>query len=375
VVGRTRAFFFLLTLILISSGAINAANLYQEYQVAGSLAAKPAYSFGTAQYRLYSSQMLLSNDALAFEYDLDSFYLNYGVTLHRFIRTGISGKVHAFDYQNLNHIVDGNTGAENPSVSLVSRFIRGDAYVEAHAAAISLRYSLGAQKYTLAPRDKANNALTVSDPGTAFVQQVALGYWHLFNDRPYAFQGTALYLSAESQQLTAGYVWQQSGYALSQSNSSIMLYELHARHGISLFADNLRVMGALRAGATNFSLPGQPQDIVQSFSVGGPEARYRRLAGYAFSEYRVPAFGLANLDIIFPVAGPVVGWIITDLAIFDRLQNGQQVHGGAGAGLIVHLPPQLLGTRSAAFARAEVPFAAAGGNRFQVYLGLNGQII
>ena len=36
--------------------------------------------------------------------------------------------------------------------------------------------------------------------------------------------------------------------------------------------------------------------------------------------------------------------------------------------------PLYLGSRSAFFTRAEMPFFAAGGNRFQVFVGLNGQV-
>ncbi len=42
--------------------------LYQEYQLAGSIAAAPGYSFATAQYRLYTNEALLKKDFVAFEY-------------------------------------------------------------------------------------------------------------------------------------------------------------------------------------------------------------------------------------------------------------------------------------------------------------------
>jgi hypothetical protein len=60
--------------------------------------------------------------------------------------------------------------------------------------------------------------------------------------------------------------------------------------------------------------------------------------------------------------------------VFDREYNARRFHAGAGAGIIVDLPGGILGSRSAFFVRAEMPFFAAGANRFQIFLGLNGQI-
>ena len=129
-----------------------------------------------------------------------------------------------------------------------------------------------------------------------------------------------------------------------------------------------------RAGATNFALPGHAQDIIQSFSVGGPEARYRRVAGYSFSEFRAPAFSIVNLDAIIHAAGPLNLWLVADAAAFDREYNGSRLHAGAGVGFILDLPDGVAGSRSAVFSRIEAPFFAAGGNRFQIFLGINGQV-
>lgn len=348
--------------------------IYQEYQVAGSLAAPPGYSFATGQYRLYGKELFTHRDSIAFEYDLDSVYAEYGYALHENLRAGINGKAHAFDYQNLNHIVDSATGAESRAVSLVAPYYRGAAFLEGRLKNFTLRYALGAQKYGLSARDSSTSQLRVQSPGAAIIQQITAGYWNLAADRSYAFTGTAFYYAAEFQYLDEVYAWEISGRPLSNPQQKITIHELHVRYGTTLCSGCLRLTAAGRAGATSFSLPGESQDVIQSFSIGGPESRYRRVAGYSFSEFRVPAFGLVNLDAIAHIAGPLNLWLVADAVTFDREYNGRRVHAGAGAGIIFDLPEYFLGSRSALFARAEVPFFAAGANRFQVFLGLNGQI-
>lgn len=348
--------------------------LYQEYQLAGSIAVAPGYSFATAQYRLYANEALLKKDFLAFEYDLDSLYGDYAYGISQYFRTGASAKVHVFDYQNLNHIVDPATGAETKLVSLNSPFYRGQLYAEARYKALGLRYSAGAQKYELSKRETSNTALAVASPGAAFVHTAALGYWQLSAPKSYAYTGVAAFMSVEAQQLSSPYTWLSSGVPVSASREQFTLHEAQLRAGTEFGGGAFYLMGNARAGATSFSLPGETQDIIQSFSVGGPESRYRRLAGYSFSEFRVPAYGLVNLDAIVRLAGPVNLWVIADAALFDREYNARRFHAGAGAGLIIDLPDNTLGSRSAIFARAEMPFFAAGGNRFQVFMGLNGQV-
>jgi hypothetical protein len=373
--------------------AAPAQALYQEYQLAGSIAAAPSYSFATGQYRLYDNQVLLRRDFLAFEYDVDSLYADYAYGISQYVRAGASGKAHVFDYQNLNHIVDSSTGAEINSVALNSPYYRGNVFAEARYRELSLRYLVGAQRYHLSRRESADRALRVESPSTALVNQVALGYWRIQAPRPYAINGIAAFVTTEVQQMQSGYVWELNGVPLSSARKEVIIHELHIRAGDEFAGGALRLMAALRAGATNFSLPGESQDLIQSFSVGGPEARYRRLAGYAFSEFRAPTFALLNLDAMVHAGGPVNLWFVADAVMFDREPrglrvssgqealsaadrefNGQRFHAGAGVGLIFDLPQGMLGSRSALFARAEVPFFAAGGSRFQIFLGMNGQV-
>lgn len=348
--------------------------LYQEYQLAGSIAMSPGYSFATAQYRLYANEALIKKDFVAFEYDLDSVYADYGYGITQNFRAGAAAKAHAFDYQNLNHIVDPSTGAETKAISLNAPFYKGQIYAEARYKSLAVRYAAGAQKYNLSKRETSNSALAVTSPGVAFVHTAALGYWQLNAPRPYAYTGIAAFLSAEAQQLATPYVWQNSGTAVSISREQFIVHEMQLRAGEEFGGGQLYLMAALRAGATSFALPGEAQDVIQSFSVGGPESRYRRLAGYSFSEFRVPAYGLVNLDAIVRIAGPVNFWAIADAAVFDRVYNERRLHAGAGVGLIIDLPDNTLGSRSAVFVRAEMPFFAAGGNRFQVFMGMNGQV-
>lgn len=361
--------------LILCSTIINPTySLYQEYQLAGSIAAAPGYSFGTGQYRAYGREALAKKDFVALEYDLDSIYGDYGYGLTDSFRVGASAKGHVFDYQNLNHLVDSTTGAENKSISLNSPFWRTQGYIEGRYRTWSLRYSAGAQQFLLAARDKTTVPLSVASPSIAFVHSLAMGYWDINQIKPYAFTGTALYLMTEAQNYTSTYTWNLAGVPLTSPRKDVVVSELHLRHGLTAFEGDLKLMGALRGGVTNFALAGEAQDLIQSFSIGGPEARYRRVAGYSFSEFRAPAFGIANLDALMRVAGPVNLWLIADVAVFDRDYNQSRVHGGAGAGIIVDLPDGVIGSRSAAFARAEIPFVAAGGNRFQVFLGINGQI-
>lgn len=363
-----------ITIILIGALFNPTYALYQEYQLAGSIAAAPGYSFATGQYRVYAQGALARKDYVGFEYDLDSLYGDYAYGISEYFRAGVSAKAHVFDYQNLNHIVDSSTGAETKAVSLNAPFYKGQFYLEARYKALGLRYSAGAQKYDLSRRETSNTALTVSSPGTAFVQQAALGYWDINQIRSYAFTGVAAFAASEVQQLSAVYTWQQGGVPVATGRDQVVIHELHVKAGTDFSDAGIKLMAAGRAGAANFSLPGETADLIQSFSIGGPESRYRRLAGYSFSEFRVPAFGLVNLDTIIHAAGPVNLWLIADAAVFDREYNSRRFHAGAGAGLIVDLPDGLLGSRSAFFVRGEMPFFAAGANRFQVFLGLNGQI-
>jgi len=354
--------------------AVPAHALYQEYQLSGSIAKSPGYSFATGQYRLYTNQALLKKDFLGFEYDLDSLYADYAYGFAEILRMGINGKGHVFDYQNLNHIVDSQSGTENKSVSLNSPYAKAQLYVEGRYKALAVRYSAGAQYIELKKRETSNTGLNVTSPGTGFVQQIAFGYWDINQVKPYAFTGIAAFASVEQQRYYTLYQWENSGVPLSSARPEVIVHELHVRAGTQFSEDGVRLMAAARAGATNFALPGQAQDIIQSFSVGGPEARYRRLAGYSFSEFRVPAFGLVNLDAVIRMGGPVNLWLIWDMALFDRAYNAKPFHGGAGLGFIFDLPDGVLGSRSAAFVRFETPFFAAGGERFQVWLGMNGQV-
>ncbi|WP_041948749.1 hypothetical protein [Turneriella parva] len=350
--------------------------LYQEYQLAGSIAAAPGYSFATAQYRLYANEVLYRKDFLAFEYDLDSLYGDYAYAVFRNLRLGGFAKAHVFDYQNLNHIVDASTGAETKSVSLNAPFYRGAVYAEARYHELSLRYSVGAQRYELSRRETTNAALQVASPGAYLVHQVSLGYFHLSAPKPYAIQGVAAFANIEAQKLIQGdvYVWRVNGADLGNARQEVVVNELIVRGGAAPWGNAVRLMAMARAGATNFALPGHAQDIIQSFSVGGPEARYRRVAGYSFSEFRAPAFSLINLDAIVHAAGPLNLWFVADAAAFDREYNSSRFHAGAGVGFIIDLPDGVAGSRSAVFSRIEAPFFAAGGNRFQIFLGMNGQV-
>lgn len=364
------------SVIVALTFAAPAHALYQEYQLAGSVAAAPGYSFATAQYRLYANELLYRKDFLAFEYDLDSLYADYAYGFFNHLRLGAFGKVHVFDYQNLNHIVDASTGAETKSVSLNAPFYRGAVYAEARYRELSLRYSVGAQRYELSRRETTNTALQVSSPGAYLVHQVSLGYFNMTAPKPYAIQGVAAYASVEAQRLVQGevYVWRSNGTDLSNARQDAVVNEIIVRGGAAPWGNSVRLMAAVRAGATNFALPGHAQDVIQSFSVGGPEARYRRVAGYSFSEFRAPAFSIANLDAIIHAAGPLNLWLVADAAVFDREFNGRRLHAGAGFGFILDLPDGVAGSRSAVFSRIEAPFYAAGGNRFQIFLGINGQV-
>lgn len=374
VMQRNRIFGALIAISLVATEPAPA--LYQEYQLAGSVAAAPGYSFATAQYRVYANELLMRKDFLSFEYDLDSLYTDYAYGLFGWLRVGTFAKVHVFDYQNLNHIVDASTGAETKSVSLNAPFYRGAIYTELRYRELSIRYSIGAQRYELSRRETTNTALQVSSPGTSLVHQLSFGYFNMFAPKPYAMSGIAVYASVEAQKLMTGdvYVWRSAGTDLSSAREDVILNEMVVRAGEAFFSNGVRLMATLRAGATNFSLPGHAQDIIQSFSVGGPEARYRRVAGYSFSEFRAPAYSLANFDAIIQTVGPLHLWIVADAVTFDRDFNGRRFHGGAGVGFILDLPDGVAGSRSAVFSRIEAPFFAAGGNRFQIFLGLNGQV-
>ncbi len=363
--------------IIVAFACTAPANaLYQEYQLAGSVAAAPGYSFATAQYRLYANELLYRKDFLAFEYDLDSLYGDYAYGLFNHMRLGAFAKAHVFDYQNLNHIVDASTGAETKAVSLNAPFYRGALYAETRYHEFSLRYSVGAQRYELSRRETSNTALQVASPGAYLVHQVSMGYFSLAAPKPYAIQGIAVFASVEAQKLVQGdvYVWRSGGVDLSNARQEVVVNELIVRGGAAPWGNAVRLMGMARAGATNFALPGHAQDIIQSFSVGGPESRYRRVAGYSFSEFRAPAFSLVNIDAIVHAAGPLNLWFIADAAVFDREYNSSRFHAGAGFGFILDLPDGVAGSRSAVFSRIEAPFFAAGSNRFQIFLGINGQV-
>jgi len=362
------------SLVFFGAAVDSTYALYQEYQLAGSVARAPGYSFGTGQYRVYGTEALARNDTVALEYDLDAIYGDYGYGITQYVRLGAAAKGHIFDYQNLNHIVDSSTGSENKSISLNSPFWRASPYVEARYRSWSLRYSAGAQQFLLSARDKSNALLQVESPAVAFFQTAMVGYWNINQLKPYAFTGTALFVMSESSRQSSTYTWSLAGAPITKPRSDVVIHEIHARHGGAIFENSLKVMINLRGGATNFSLPGESVDLLQSFSVGGPETRYRRVAGYSFSEFRAPAFGIANLDSIWHLVGAMNLWAIVDVAVFDREFNSRRLHAGAGVGFIFDLPDGFIGSRSAIFARIEVPFFAAGGDRFQFFMGLNGQI-
>lgn len=352
--------------------AVTAAS-YQEYQVALNLARAPAYSFGVPQYRYYSNQVLAQRDFVAFEYDADAFFADYSWALNQKLRIGANGKVHLIDYQNLNHIVDSSTGEENKAAAVWASFWRAGIFAELRDGNFFLRYQPGAMRYYLTAREKTAN-LHLASPGVAVVHLLALGYWNLDAPRPYAIRGIAFYWGSELQNLTREYAWELHGTPVSIARREIVLHELHLRVGEELAQGKVHLMAAVRSGVANFAAPGQTPDLVQSFSVGGPEARYRRLAGYAFSEFRAPAFVLLNWDAFWTLAGPLRLWLLADVCGFDRPFNARRWHAGAGTGLVFDLPQGWLGSRSAIFAHIEVPFFAAGGTRFQVFWGLSGQI-
>ncbi|RME90086.1 MAG: hypothetical protein D6767_07410 [Candidatus Hydrogenedentota bacterium] len=350
-------------LLLISVHAIFAGK--GSFDVKASLPlSNKAYPFGIlrAEYaHLFSSGIyfysVFDTEALFVRASQSSGKWFYGVD--------VSG--HLVDWQNLEFIVD-REGNLRKEISIKAAEGKGEIFFGIKSKAHFLKLSTGYEVAKLSPRE---GDTSLSTSGQWAWLSAFLGKWKTIFFVP-GFKLEDLYiLGVQSRWTQKKYVlwWQQYPISISGTNDIAMV----GRFGHFWKMKTITMNVSAQTGLSNLAAPGEVRDLTFYFSQGGPEKPYRRLAGFAFSEYRAPIYGLVNSDIYWKLAGSFYLWAVVDFLAVDANATGSNqwednIHSGVGVGSIFRLKSFSI------YERIDFALTAKrkGSERLQVFVGLSG---
>lgn len=362
---------YIFCLLICLGSAIHPA--YREYRAAASLpAGKAAYPFGILQFKTLEQSDWLPGLYGYLDFDTEALYLESGFAplgTKQLPRIGGRAKGHAFDWQNLNHITDETTGREQNRQALKSQYLGGDVFIGAAYSAWVARIGMGAETSHLTPRNR-NSDLGSSSLSWNYVYTLS-GYYRHYPYLPDFMLGDSLMASYTAYSLLGG----RSPYAPQEETASFQQAALTGK--VAFFIPGALVKFEQRLAALSFAAPGQSADQIRAWGVGGPEAAYGRIAGFAFTEYRAPVFSLTNLDMLIPVFHNWHLWLVSDIFLSDRKYAGRKTHFGSGIGMYYLLPRQPEQERSplALFLRLDRGHSAGRNtalDRWQIFAGISG---
>ena len=382
--NKSKIVYALLTIFL----ALSAWVPVQAFQAANIKANVPphnsGYMFFILQYQFFESDIFNKGSSLYFDFDTEAAFAQASFKVG-LVEIGPRVKFHLADWQNLEFITDTSTGKRVESREIKATHLMGGAFVKYNAG----RYygeAFGHYMHTLL-KHRSNASIETAN-GSWFAGGVRLGWWQKYPAKADIEIGSSLNFTVTSYTALQKYHYSLSGVNLSEPQGQFFDFEINYYRGGYL--GPLIYKAYVNAGVLDFAKANDSMDMFFAYSLGGPEARYRRLAGFAFSEFRSPAYALVNLDMYIPVAGPVYLWTIADFLIHDREYNGdytgenggtgnsnasQRVHSGVGLGVYVELAKQTTFVKSSAiFARFDYALTARRAEhyeRIQLFFGLS----
>ncbi len=329
-----------------------------------------AYSFGILQYRGYFDRLLAGNGHVYVDFDTEALYLQGGYNIGP-ISFGPRFKGHLADWQNLQFVTNENTGRRINDIEIKASYLMAgvysrlsllnNAYVEIYGQYVSS---------TFKPR---SNSELLLEGGQWFESALFMGWYNVFLIKPGISVGQQASLGLQSFTSIRDYRYQSNPGTLatiSTPRSQFYLTELRLFWGQQF--NNMITTAQLNLGAYDFLRDQQQTDLVFFYSVGGPEARYRRLAGFAFSEFRLAGFGLLNLDAYIPLFANVYLWPVFDIMIANSKKAGSVAHAGSGLGFYLEFSEQSL--KYALYLRGDYAITARRQNeieKVQVFFGLS----
>ncbi len=339
---------FCLALILVPGLTIHATT--HDWQASfNTPIGNASYPFGILRYTFFSDSFPADHIATYFEFDTEAIYLQIAYYTPKM---EIGGRLQSqiFDWQNLANVVDPRTGTMLENETLNGTFLNGTIYAGVkHPKAWYAQIFAQFRHVFLRPSRDSKDTLSISSHANWFRTGLTMGLYRLSRHIPGVQIGERLVLEAAYRETLASYTYEVNG-EISTSVDHIPEIEILAFFG-KRWRDFVLQLQA-RAGLLGFAAPGHKIDYLLSYSVGGPEIKYRRIAGFAYSEFRVPAFFIANIDMHVPLIpktafnlekSPLYLWVVLDTALFDRkadgvlydriLDEGKQIHMGGGLGL------------------------------------------
>ncbi len=359
-------FFFLVALHPLAA--------YREYRLAANIpTSKVSYPFGILQCKALEQTNWLPGLYGYLDFDTEALYLESGFAplgKQQLLRLGARTKGHAFDWQNLNHTTDETTGREQKQQALKASYLGGDVFAAAAYSAWLARLGVGAESSRLTPLESRSGLPSSSLTWNYFY--TLSGYYQHYPYLPDFWLGDSLLFSYTAYNWLSG----TSPYAPREQAKSFQQATL--TYKVAFFIPGALVKFEQRLAAASFAAAGQRPNTIRAWSMGGPEIAYGRLAGFAFSEYRVPAFSLTNVDVLLPVAANWYLWLVNDLFIGERKFANQQIHWGSGIGLYYLLLRQQVAQERAPWAvfvrfdRAHSASRETPLDRWQLFFGISG---
>ena len=328
-----------------------------------------AYPFGILQYQWFKPYIFNADDSFYFDFDTEAAYVKYYQNLPRLKQFfwAVDLKGHAFDWQNLQNIIDNKNGNRQDELSSNAAAIIGGLFLGMNLQALKIQSFIQIEQIFIRAASETSAEKTQARYANWGLD---LGFYEVYEYLPFVQLGSRFNFRVMST-----HTLRQYNYTLNQSLIAGSTHEIYSAE--ILFFESLKTEShifQLQFSGNISSLLGrnQPVDLFRYYSVGAPEYRFRRIAGFAFSEFRVPAFGLLNLDWYWHVHDKLYLWTVWDTAIL-ALQNEQSVETGFGTGLFYSLTHEQ-NYKSAIFLRTDFALTALRAkelDKLQIFFGYN----
>ena len=359
---------FLICIFIFFSSPLLAS---QEANVKGSIAPHgQTFSFFILQYEAYWAELFHKDISLYLDFDTEALFIQPSFRFGDF-SVGLRAKAHVLDWQNLEFFTDDQTGSRIRSIELRAAYVMGGAFftykfLERYFTSAYVEY----QNAFLS--DRHGNGLDLAN-GSWLETGLRVGWYDKYATKPLINVGSAFFIKAAGHFSLKDYLYRTSaGLDVSTPQKDFYEASIHYFRGGRLASHFYSFSSEV--SVFDFARSGENTDLLFAYSVGGLETRYRRLAGFAFSEFRVPFFNLSNLDGFFHIFGPAYLWLVADLLILDRNRGGSRIHSGGGIGFYIDLKDLItIFKETAAYARLDYGFTARRARavqRLQIFLGL-----
>lgn len=252
------------------------------------------------------------------DYDTDSIFIqqNFRISEQSLFSFGFDFKGHAFDWQNLAHIVDPENGEAIDYLQMQAPFYRSRLFMR-YKIYQNTSVTLAGGYRAARPGSFDQNDKVKIKGASWLTGSAGIGYGKGAMKMPGFYEGWqgGLHYTYLKQQQAFQFFYDDK--LTMQSRPYYHKVYAVAGHGYSsgrafLMFNRLILMGS------DSAFSGKEIDFIEQFSIGGPEDRYHRLAGFAFSEFRVPGAMLVNHDFYYALGRSFYLNMVFDWAVFDR---------------------------------------------------------